>query len=174
MKKYLIILVMTIMPLLMSAAVIPGSQKQHNKNADQLMALVSQYSLKSGFEIVKVGSMGTSLIKPFIKMSLDRSDPEEKAILDMIKGIKKIAVVDYEDCASDVRRKFESKVENLLSDDDLLMNISDSGESLKIYGFVSRDGSKLTDFVLFSPSECALICLFGTIPMDALTTLASE
>lgn len=174
MKKLFLFLAIALMPLIVTAAG-PGKKAGKADSApSEVLSLISQYSLKDGFQIVKVGSFGMSLAKPFLRMAMDSTDPDDKMVLDLISGVKKLALVSYEGCSTEVREKFDSKLDRILSEDNLLMNLSDGNEKLKIYGFISDDGSTMTDFVLHTPSESALICLFGTISLDALVALAAN
>ena len=61
----------------------------------------------------------------------------------------------------------------LLDGVELLMSAKDDDESVYIYGYVSGDGTKVKDLVIFAPDEGALICLYGTIDMDNVGKLVS-
>ena len=50
------------------------------------------------------------------------------------------------------------------------MEIKDGGDMCRIYGVVDDAADKLSNFVLYDPSDCTLICLFGTIPMSAVVS----
>ena len=43
---------------------------------------------------------------------------------------------------------------------------------MKIYGMVDEKGEKVRDFILHTPSECAVICILGEISTEALAKLA--
>ena len=45
---------------------------------------------------------------------------------------------------------------------------------MKIYGVFDEQSGTVQDFVLYAPSDCALICLFGSISMDAIAQLVSK
>lgn len=162
------------MAMTMFSTVSSASTKdayQARATQTEVLNLINQYSSYPGFEIVKVGSLGTSLLKKLIISSIDKSDKEERQLLDIIKGVKKLAIVDYSDSDAGTRQKFVSKVEKILGKDNLIMSVKDDGETMNIYGVVSEDGSKLSNFILHTPSSDALICLFGTIPIDSIVTL---
>lgn len=174
MKKLFLILVIALMPMLEVSAAAGRKTDKRSRETTEIISLINQFCLKDGFEVVKVGSLGMGLAKPILRMALDSSDPDERMVLDLVKGIKKVAVVAYEGCSDEVRGLFELKVSRILSEDSLILNVSDSGDNVKIYGFVSDDGSTMTDFILHSPSESALVCLFGTISLDALTAMVAD
>lgn len=170
MKRIILILAIMTLPLLADAA----NQKKTSQNASQLVSVINQYTLNEGFHVVRLGSLATGMVKSVIRKAADKSDPDERAMLDLISGIKRVAIVEYEDCSTDIKNRFSSKVERLLSDENLLMSAKDSGETVKIYGFVSEDGGKMTDFILHAPSSGALICLFGSISIDTLSALTMD
>lgn len=140
----------------------------------QVISLVSEFSMCDGFNIVQVGKLGTGLIKKLVKASADPNDPDEKALLDMINGIKKVSVIEYSECDEATRAKFIKKLEKIIPEENLLMDVKDNGEKVRIFGMVSEDGGSLQDFILHAPDEGALICLFGSISMDALSKLIND
>lgn len=140
--------------------------------ADKLTNLISEYSRKDGFEVIKVGRLGTSLVRGLVKMGLaHENDPESAAVLKAVQGIRKLAVVEYESCSQADKDSFNRKLKRLLDDDSLLMEAKDEGDNFQIHGVVDDKSDKIGNFVLYAPSDCALICLFGTIPLDSITSL---
>lgn len=139
----------------------------------QLIQLINSYRSAEGVEVVSVGSLGTSAFKAVIKASLaGEDDPEVRELLKIIRSIRKIAVVDFEDCAADVRDAFNRDIQRVLASSELLLEVKDDGESLSMYGVVNEKAGVLKDFVLYSAEDCALICLFGSIPLSAIMSLA--
>ena len=49
-----------------------------------------------------------------------------------------------------------------------------NGEKMRIYGVMDEKTNEVKDFVLYAPSDCSLICLFGTLSMDAMAKIASN
>ena len=143
---------------------------------NQLNTVISEYSGKSGFEVIKLGKLGTSAIKSLIKFGImsEGDDDEARELIRMVSGIKKLAVVDYEGCNSTDKVEFSRKIENILNDDYLLMEAKDGSDAMKLYGVTDKKTDKICDFILYTPSECALICLFGTIDMSAITALMAQ
>lgn len=177
MKKTVIFLLLALLPLLgcandssraKSGSIESETSFEKKNQSSEILTIVNQFSGTPGFEVVKMGSLGTSLLRGVIAKALDEADEEEKAILDAIKGIKKIAIIDYSECSDEIRQKFSNKVSRVLDKDNLLMSIKDDGSNIDIFGIVSEDGSKVKDFVLHTADQNALICLFGTIPMDKI------
>lgn len=142
---------------------------------EKIASLINEFRTYDGFDVVRMNALGTSAIKALIRMTASAdSDPEVRAALDMIKGIKKIAVVDYEDCAQDVKQRFSRKLNRALSSSELLMEAKDGSEVMRMYGVVSDDSAVVRDFVMFSPDDCALVCLFGSISLDAIMKIANQ
>ena len=82
-------------------------------------------------------------------------------------------MVDYSSCDLQVRQGFSQKMSRLLGGADMLMEVKDGSEVMRMYGVVDDKGGKVKNFVLFSPEDCTLICLFGTISLDSIMNMAS-
>ena len=170
MKNILIIIVLALtLPMAGNAnaqgKTVPGTQ---------ISLLINEYKGYDGFEAVKVGRLATGFIKSMINSgAMESGDPEIKEIRKLIKGIKKLTVVDYSSCDLQVRQGFSQKMSRLLGGADMLMEVKDGSEVMRMYGVVDDKGGKVKNFVLFSPEDCTLICLFGTISLDSIMNMAS-
>lgn len=160
---------------MISSAGYAGNGSGNNLSRTELFSIVSEYSKYDGVDVFSVGSLGTSALKSLIKMSV-RADGDKEALeaLKIINGVKKIAIIDYEDCSSSVRNAINRKVQKALSNSDLLMEFKDDDSRMSIYGVVDGNATKVKDFVLYDADGCSLICLFGSIPVDAVTRLANQ
>lgn len=137
-----------------------------------LVALINAYKSCDGFEVVQLGRFGTSVVKSLIKAAAKSEvDEDIRDTFRIISGIKRFAVVEFDGCSSDVRNGFISKVENILGSSELLMEVKDDDDQLKMYGITSSDGGTVSNFVLYNPSDNILICLFGTISMDHIARM---
>lgn len=168
MKK---LFILTLLTFLASAAVF-GKESRETKRSE-ILSLISEYSFADGFEVIQVGGIGTKLIKRLIASSVDLNNPEEKAVLDLVKGINKIAIFEYGDCEDSVKERLNRKLDRLLDADNILMDVKSDGTTARIYGMVSDEGN-LEDFILHSPEENAVICLFGSLSMDAISRLIED
>lgn len=168
MKK--IVLLLTLCSLALVASAGNGTKsirKQH------LNALITEYKHHDGFEVVRLGTLETALLKPIIRLAAKDADNDDaRKVLKLIRKIRRVAVVDYSDCDEKVREKFSRRASGLLGGVDLLMEVKDGEDILKMYGVTEEEGSTLRDFVLFAPGDCALICLSGSLPMDMIAELA--
>ncbi len=171
MKKILIIIVLALtLPMAGNANAqgksVPGTQ---------ISLLINEYKGYDGFEAVKVGRLATGFIKSMINSgAMESGDPEIQEIRRLVKGIKKLTVVDYSSCDLQVRQGFSQKMNRLLGGADMLMEVKDGSDVMRMYGVVDDKGGKVRNFVLFSPEDCTLICLFGTISMDSIMNMASR
>ena len=134
---------------------------------DKLEKLVRQYKGQEGFEVVTLGRLGLNLIKGAALLSGDL-DQEDRAALKVFSGIKKLTVVDFEDANPLLKEKFSNKAEKILDRMELIMEMQDSGEKLRIYG--TEDGNRIKDCILYS-SDGALILVSGSLDMDKVGEL---
>lgn len=141
----------------------------------KLISLINEFQSKENFEVVKVGSLGTAVIKAVTGISATRNlDEEAREALKTLGGIKKVAIVEYEDSIEAVRSRFTNKLNKILATSDLLVETKDGDDVMRIYGVVNDDASLIKDFVIYVPSDCTLICLFGSIPFDYLTKIIAK
>lgn len=164
MKRMIIIIALSLVPLL-------GWAGDRGVQCSKLSSVISEFRACDGFEVVRVGRIGTSAMKAITRIALRDGDQEAKAFLDLAKDINKIAIVDYEDCCDSDRDAFNRKIGRLLKDDCLIMEAKDGGDVVKIYGVSDDRNAQISDFVLFAPSDCALVCIFGRIPIEAISGL---
>lgn len=170
MRKILIVMTLA----LVSVTCFAGKSSDALRR-DKLMELIRDYSGEDGFDIVQIGSLGTAAVKNILRMasSVD-DDPDLKDAMNVIRGIRKIAVVDYEDCQEETRRGFDRRLHKLLTDCDMLLETKESEEVMRMYGVIDEESEEVKDFILYSPSDSKLICLFGTISLDAVSKILEE
>ena len=172
MKRITAIIILLTAALLCSATNSRAGSADDGIRADRLTDLISEFSGKDGFEVVRIGRLGTSLMKRFIGLGarVEGDSEDAGAVRELLSGLKRLSVVEYGDCCEADREKFEHKLGRLLRDEDIIMEIKDGGDTCRIYGVVDDAADKLSNFVLYDPSDCTLICLFGTIPMSAVVS----
>ena len=120
---------------------------------------------ESNIEMVAIGGLALKFGKMINGLERD---------LPIIRGIKNMLVVDYEECPEPIREKFNDKMSRELRGCELLMEAKDGEERMSIYGNSSNDGSTISDIVMFVPQNGALICFFGTISADDLSDLVNS
>lgn len=162
MKRFLLFLIV--------AAVVPFntvSCAPKVESGNRILHIISEYRNKDGFEVVRIGAMGTSLAKAAVNIAVSsEDDPEMKALMNMVRDVKKMAIVDYEDCSQSVRDEFNAKVSKALDGAELLMEVHDEDDSFRIFGIPSKDGSALQDLIMFSPDDGNLICITGSVKTE--------
>ncbi|MGN1225611.1 MAG: DUF4252 domain-containing protein [Candidatus Cryptobacteroides sp.] len=155
------------------ALILVGAMGLSAKNdIDYLTKLSKEYRNKEGFEVVNLSGFSFSVIRALSAFS-DADDEFEEA-LKMLKGVKSMLVVDYEDAKKKDKDAFNAKADAILKDMELLMEAQDEGESVKMYGQISEDGKNLSNFVIYSPEDGALVCFKGKIALDQAMQLAAE
>lgn len=136
----------------------------------RIEAIISECRLYEGTDVVRLGRMATAAVKKVIRWSSD-DDKETLALMEAARRVHGVSVLSFDDCSADTKSKIIKKLDGAFSKADVLMEIKDEGQNLKMFGIVDEKAGSVKDFVLYAPSDCSLICLFGTIPMDAVSTL---
>ena len=68
-----------------------------------------------------------------------------------------------------MRERLARRLDEALGGSELLMEAKESGgTSMQMFGILDEQTDLVRDFVIQAPSEGALICIFGSIPMDVL------
>lgn len=170
MKKFALSLLLAL-PLVLASA----SARDKGVPMSQLSAAITELSVADGVDVVQVGRLGTSLLKTLIthQAAEDMDSDEYRALTGLIAGIKKITIVDYDGCSDSEKHRFNRKLQKLLLDN-VIMEVKDSGKNFKLCGAVDEKTDKISDFVMFAPDDCALICLFGTISTSSITALMNQ
>lgn len=167
MKKFIcsIVVVMLVLPVVACAQV----------SKSRVVNLVQAYRGCPGFEVVNVGPLGLSLMKALARVSGETEEDEDLAlVLQAADGLRGVAIVDYSEASDRDKRKFSEKAAKLFMESEKLVEIKDEGERVLMYGTSDESGKVISDFVLFAPDECALICLFGDIPVETVMKLAEQ
>lgn len=134
---------------------------------NKVNALVSSFSGVDGVEVVHIGSVGMSLARTVTRIAaLDDSDARQA--VKVLKGLKSLTVMDFEDASPEVKERIARKASKLFTPKNLLVEAVDDGEKTSIYGDISPDGGKVKNFVVFSPESGTLVCLFGTFDLDSV------
>lgn len=151
-----------------TAATIKKGAEYKNTNSGAVTDLIREYNLTEGFETVSVGGLGLGLIKMIAKPSMD---DEERAALEIMDGLRRIVVLDYEEADSSKRESFTRKMTDILDRAEKILEVKDEEDILNIYGTCADDGDSIDDLMIFSPGDCSLICLFGSISSQKVADL---
>lgn len=167
MKKLFLIFGLMV-PMLASAATF--GNRANDKRIGNFIADCRSYE---GAEVVHLGSFATSIGKGVLKIaSID--DPEANEVLELIKDVRSLYVFNYEDCSKSVKEKVNGRLQKMLVGSQVLLEAKDGEDKVVIYGIVDEEEGKIKDFILHTPSECAVICILGSISADALAKLALD
>jgi hypothetical protein len=98
-------------------------------------------------------------------------DEEERAALEIMDGLRRIVVLDYEEADSSQRESFTRKMTEILDSAEKIIEVKDEEDILNIYGTCADDGDSIDDLMIFSPGDCSLICLFGSISSQKVADL---
>ena len=101
-------------------------------------------------------------------------DPDAKEALRLMKGVRGIYVFDFEDCSQHDKSRITRRLNRILSGSEVLMEASEGGDKMRIYGVVDENAGTVKDFVLYTPTDCVLICIFGTISMDTVSSIVTN
>ena len=151
-----------------TAAPIKKGAEYKNTNSGAVTDLIREYNLTEGFETVSVGGLGLGLIKMIAKPSMDE---EERAALEIMDGLRRIVVLDYEEADSSKRESFTRKMTEILDRAEKIIEVKDEEDVLNIYGTCADGGDSIDDLMIFSPGDCSLICLFGSISSQKVADL---
>lgn len=170
MSKIIIPILLALLP-----ALTFGRDDRKGVNQRELIAVINEFKGEEGFDVVKLGNFATGLAKGVVGIATKiDADPELQDVLKLSKGVRNIAVVDFEDCSDRVKAAFSAKISKMLAKTEMLAEIKDEEDIVRMYGIVSEDSDILQDFILFSQTDCALVCLFGSIPLSTVFKLANS
>lgn len=170
MKRFLLMLSLAVMLLAGSGADAPAKSMPRQR----LINIANGFRRTEGFEVVNIGRFGVFLMRSAASLSSGtEDDPELREALKLLGGVRRLVVVEYEDGPERQRKMFNDRVESALEGCDLLMSANDGGSSVHIYGTLDDESGRVGDLVVFTPDDGALICVFGSFPMDAVAQLAN-
>lgn len=166
MKKVLLIAAI-LLPLIAPAATAG------NVSNSKISSFISECRRYDGVEVVQLGGLAAMAIKGTIRAAAG-NDPDARDLLRVISHIKKVIVLDYDDCAPAVRDKINRKLDRILADSDLLLETREDGQAMQIYGVIDERAGTVRDFVMHDASGSSLICLLGSISIDKLSRVLAD
>ena len=166
--KRLVLLLCVILPCLSCM----GTQGEA-ANKTRIATTISECRHYEGADYLKLGRFATGAIKGIVRVA-GVDDPDVLEAVSLMKGIKGLTIFSFDDCSDENKALIVSKLTAALADSEMLLEASDSGEKVRIYGSYDERTDKVSDFVLYAPSESALICLRGTVSMQDVARIASD
>ena len=166
MKKFIAIVLLA--ALTAGSGMTAGAASRKAGSA-AVTSLVREYNNKEGFKTVSVGGLGLGLVRVIAKAAAE--SPEDRQALELLDGLNKVMVMEYESADSETRREFAAKVEKILENAEKILEVKDRGETVNIYGTSAGNGETIDDIIIFVPQDCALICLFGKISTEKIADI---
>ena len=167
--KKILLLFLLLLPLAASA----GKPVSKTVPKSKLASVVSEFRGYDGVEVVRLGWLGTAAIKGVARAAA-KSDPDARKALDLVRGVKRFTVLEYDGCTPAVRERIIRRLDQALHGSELLMEAKDGSERVRMFGVVDDATGEVRDFVLHAPSDHALICIFGSIPMESVAKVLSD
>jgi hypothetical protein len=158
--------------LLVPMAAMAGSPEGRIPKS-KLSAFISEYRHCEGVEVVKLGPLATGAVKGVVRVA-SIGDRDAREARQLMKGLKSLYVFDYGSCQPAIRERISRRLNRIFRNTELLMEVTDEGDQMQIYGLYDERTNVVRDFVLYTPSECALICLFGSISMDTVSRMMNN
>lgn len=151
-----------------TAAAIKKEAAHKKVNSGAVTDLIREYNQTEGFESVSIGGLGLGLIRMMAKTSMDE---EERAALEIMDGLRRIVVLDYEDADSSQSESFTRRMTDILDRAEKILEVKDEEDILNIYGTCANDGDSIDDLIIFCPGDYSLICLFGSVSAQKVADL---
>ena len=161
MKKITILFGIILTMFLLTGGSLFAQQAKIEKS--QLKGLIREFKGEPGFEGINLGSMLLSIAK--------LADDEDAAAF---KGIKSMTIADFSGRDANARDKFKKKFSKLASGVEVLMEVNDTGETVKMYGTCLPDGQTIENLIIYCEEDGALICLWGTINSKDIDVVSEE
>ena len=139
----------------------------------QLTNVIADYRHNEGVEVVRLGSLATGAVKGVVRIA-SVHDPDARDALRLMKGVKSLYVFDYASCKPTLRERINQRLNRVFRNTELLMEVSDENDRMQIFGLYDEQSDAVRDFVLYTPSECTLICIFGTVSMDTVSRVMAN
>ena len=168
MKKLLTLFIVLALPLTASTA-----KTKNDVPRARITSFVSEYGSCEGVELLRVGRLGTSAVKTIIRLA-SKGDEDASQALELLKGVRRLMVMDYSAASPVLKRKMTGKLDKVLSGSEMLLEVKDGQDVLRMYGVADEDASRVRDFVLYNPSDYTLICVFGSISAKAINRIIEE
>lgn len=164
MKKIIAMVMLVVMTA--GTGISHAAAQKGNVDSSAILKLVEKYKGEEGFETVTFGNLAVGFVKMIANATAQT--PEDKAALDMLSGIRKFVAVEYEDASASAKSSFDKEISALLAGTEKIVEVKDGGDSVDIYGTLSKDGEMIRDIVIHVPEESSIVCIFGTVDIKDL------
>ena len=138
--------------------------------AGKLRTLVNEFRDEPGFEVVDMGPVALGLIRAAARGEVKTE--EDRKALQIFKDIKHLTVLDFSDAEASRKEKFLRKATRVLSEEEVLLEAKDDGETVRVYGMSNAAGDILEDIIILAGD--ALISVRGKIRADLIGELVNQ
>lgn len=166
--KRLLLIACILCPLAVGAVTIKDRIR-----TSQVKALVAECRSYEGAEVINAGRLITGAVKGAIRLAAV-GDAEAREITRLLKGVKSISILDFEDCSPEDKETICSRIDRLFSGIEPLMEVHDDGDLLLIYGAVDDTASTVRDFVVYAPADGTFICMFGSVDVNKAVHIINQ
>lgn len=170
MKQYLLFALICLLSFTGCANGANNDKSKTVADGGRLSSLINEFNPKDGFHVVKIGSLGTSIAKSIMKRAA-KEDGDIQLVSNIAEGIDRIVVIAFEDADDSDKAHFKARLQDCLNNSELLLEAKDGDDRMSIYGAISDDAATIKDFLFYVPSEDALVCMFGSVSVDAVGKL---
>ena len=175
MKSFMRKLFFVLLLAMTLSACASGRKKASEEYGNEILTLLREYRSTPGFRNINIGRTGTSMIKSILQgASVYGKDEEAEMVFAAMEGIDRIIAADYSECTGTDAKRFRERLSEAMQGSEMLMEFKDGSNLMRIYGIPSDDGDAVRDFVLDVTPRGVLVCLFGSIPAEAIAKFLED
>lgn len=169
MKKVLAVIILFC--TLLGNVCAEGKIQKSKSLQSQIEKFIQENKSLRGVESIKLGSASLSVVRLFAKMEGDL-DADSVEMMSLINGVKKIIILDYDDASFADHARIQMQLDEILKTTQLLMELREDDDIVKIYCDISEESDNITHFVL--EADDVLICAFGKISKKHLLKMYEQ
>lgn len=156
--------------MMAGAGILQASAANDGVDEADLARIIAKYENKEGFETMTFGNLSLGLVKLIANAT---ASEEDKKALDVLDGIKRFVVIEYSGASSAMQTAFNKDLSALFKGVEKIIEVKESGDSVDIYGSLSKDGEKIENVVIHASDGCSLVCFFGSVRTKDIGELAT-
>lgn len=140
----------------------PAIAKDCN-SGEKAIRLMERYDSEKGVEYLKIGSFLMGIAKTFA--------PGDKG--EIMEYLDHMAIFSAEDASAEVQDRFFMELDSTMKGYQKLIEARDGEDDMTIY-FLKKDEETISQLMLVTRSEAAVIYMCGEIPVSLLKKMAEE
>lgn len=159
MKKFIAILMLAV---IITGTVCPQTQAKKNESCNTVMTLMERYDDEEGVEYIRI----SGLLLGIAKMAARGENEGE-----ILRHLDSMAVFSAENADAGIREQFFGELHTLMAGYEKAVEVNDSGEDMTIW-FKYMDKDNISEMIIFTESEGAVIVMCGNLPLSILEEMA--